>query len=426
MATLKYWVWLSALTELLPKTRYELICAFGDPESVFFADEKQLSKHISLNERERRVLSDKGLERANEILEKCHEDGIAIITMADAVYPRRLLNIFDPPIVLYVKGRLPSMDEQAAIGIVGTRKATPYGMKMSRKIGFEVAKGGGLVVTGLAGGADSAAAEGALRAGGFCVGVLGCAINEVYPAWNEPLFNDVSAMGALVSEYPQGTAGASRYFPERNRIISGLSVGVAVVEAPFRSGALITASRALDQGREVFAVPGNADAPNSAGTNQLIRDGAQLVCCGWDILQEFEQQFPDKVHRPDPQKLNVSHEKDSDTAAKNQETKPAVSQRNLPETGKNFAMLRVQTGRKRIDNKNRREYIDLKEQLAGLSEQQLKIVAIMDEKEKHVDDIIELSGLSASTVLSELTILQIKGIVSQESGKRFTLNIVKK
>lgn len=426
MATLKYWVWLSALTELSPKTRYELIRAFGDPQSVFFADEKQLAERISLNERERRVLLDKSLLHANEILEKCHEDGIAIITIADTAYPRRLLSIYDPPIALYVKGRLPAMDEQAAIAVVGTRKASPYGMKMSRKIGFELTKGGGLLVTGLAGGADSAAAEGALQAGGSCIGVLGCAIDVVYPVWNEPLFADVSAVGALVSEYPQGTEGASRFFPERNRIISGLCVGVCVIEAPLRSGALITASRALDQGREIFAVPGNADAPNSAGTNRLIRDGAQLVCDGWDILQDFEQQFPEKLHKPDPQKLNVSHEKSSDKAVRTAVNESPPGRKPTPETGKGFAMLRVQTGRKRIDNKNRREYIDLKEQLSGLSEQQLKIVSVMDEREKHIDDIIELSELPASSVLSELTILQIKGIVTQGSGKRFTLNIVKK
>lgn len=426
MSTLKYWVWLSALSELQPKTRFGLINAFEDPENVYFADEKQLSEHYGLSDTERSIIADKSLKRANEILEKCHQDGITIMTLRDASYPRRLHSIFDPPIVLYVKGRLPAMDEQAAIGIVGTRRATPYGMKMSRKMGFEISKGGGLVVTGLAGGVDSAAAEGALRAGGPCIGVLGCAIDEVYPAWNETLFSDVAATGALVSEYPQGTPGAGRFFPERNRIISGLSVGVTIIEAPVRSGALITASRALDQGREVFAVPGNADAPNCTGSNKLIRDGAQLVTCGWEVLQEFEEQFPEKLRRPDPKKLDISHEKESDAALQAAFPKQVRPQKHPEQTGKGFAMLRVQTGRKRIDNKNRREYIDLKEQLSSLTETQLKIVSVMDESGKHVDDIIDLSGLNASTVLSELTILQIKGVVTQESGKRFTLNIIKK
>lgn len=426
MSTLKYWVWLSAMTGLKPRKRFELLNTFGDPEKVYFADERLLRESLSLSDSERAFVMNKSLERANEILEKCHEDNINVISFQDVSYPQRLKNIYDPPVTLFVKGRLPAMDEQAAIGVVGTRKATPYGIKMARKMGYELTKCGGLVVTGLAEGIDSAAAEGALRAGGACVGVLGCAIDDVFPKWNDVLYGDVTLAGAIVSEYPPGDTINKKNFPERNRIISGLSLGVTVIEAPFRSGALITASLALEQGREVFAIPGNADAPNCFGSNELIRDGAQLVTSGWNVLADFVQQFPEKITELDSKKTAAfNHDEQGKVsfyeAHRKEETRTIAT-----ETGKGFAKLRVKTDRKRIDNHKKREYIDLQEQLSGLSERQLKIVSVMDEKSKHIDDIIGLTGLSAPEVLSELTILQIKGFVSQENGKRFTLNIAKR
>ncbi|NLV86933.1 MAG: DNA-protecting protein DprA [Clostridiales bacterium] len=426
MSSLRYWVWLSSLTDLKPKSRSALISEFGEPESLYFADDRQLSGRCGLSEAERLLLSDKSLDRTNTILELCHRDNIAIITLKDAIYPERLKNISDPPVVLYVKGRLPAVDEQAAIAIVGTRGATAYGLKMARKMGFEVTKAGGLVVTGLAAGVDSAAAEGALRGGGSCLGVLGCGIDQIYPSWNTQLFDDVAIAGALISEYPPKTVGQSRFFPERNRIISGLSLGVTIIEAPARSGALITASRALDQGREVFAVPGNADAPSFVGSNRLIREGAILVTNGWELMQEFEALFPEKLRQPEPEKLEVSH--DGEVRSKDcRHIKTPVKTKPQPEeNGKGFAMLRVKTGRKAVDNKTHQEYSDLEEQLKSLTQRQLQIVSVMDKGSKHVDDIIDESKLTAPEVLSELTVLQIKGVVTQESGKRFTLNIIKK
>ena len=426
MSTLKYWVWLSAMTGLKPRKRFELLNTFGDPEKVYFADERLLRDSLNFSDSERALVMNKSLERATEILEKCHEHNITVISYQDVSYPQRLKNIYDPPVTLFVKGRLPTMDEQAAIGVVGTRKATPYGIKMARKMGYELTKSGGLVVTGLAEGIDSAAAEGALRAGGACVGVLGCAIDDIFPKWNDVLYGDVSLAGALVSEYPPGDTINKKNFPERNRIISGLSLGVTVIEAPFRSGALITASLALEQGREVFAIPGNADAPNCFGSNELIRDGAQLVTSGWDVLADFVQQFPDKLAKLDPQKTVGFYQEEQEKVSVYEAHRKEETRTIATETGKGFAKLRVKTDRKRIDNHKKREYIDLQEQLSGLSERQLKIVSVMDEKSKHIDDIIGLTGLSAPEVLSELTILQIKGFVSQENGKRFTLNIAKR
>ena len=423
MSTLRYWVWLSALTGLKPKTKFELLNAFGDPDKVYFADEKQLYEHMNLSDSERSQILNKSLDRTNEILEKCQSEGISIVTIQDVLYPNRLKNTYDPPIVLYVKGRLPAVDDKAVIGIVGTREATTYGLKMSKMFGFDITKGGGLVVTGLAEGIDTAAAEGALLAGGSCIGVLGCAIDDVFPKSNMSLYSDIAAVGALVSEYPPGNPIYRKNFPERNRIISGLSVGVAVIEAPLKSGSLITASYALDQGREVFAVPGNADALNWYGSNELIKNGAQLVTKGWDVLEGFTQIFPGKLFEPDPRKSGFINQEEQDKFDKSKAENDQKTICTYAETGEDLEKLKSGTDRKRIDNTKKREYIDLREQLSGLNEKQLKIVSVMSDKSMHIDDIIDRSGLEAHIVLSELTILQIKGFVMQESGKRFTLNI---
>ena len=423
LSTLRYWVWLSSLTGLKLRTRIELLKTFGDPEKIYFADEKQLYEHINLTDAERAQVLNKSLNRTNEIMEKCQAEGISITTLQDASYPFRLKNIYDPPIVLYVKGRLPAMDEIAAVGIVGTRKATTYGIKMAKRISFDITKSGGLVVTGLAEGIDTAAAEGALLAGGSCVGVLGCAIDDVFPKSNEALYKDIAAVGALVSEYPPGDPLYRKNFPERNRIISGLSVGVTVVEAPFKSGALITAAYALDQGREVFSVPGNADAPNCFGSNDLIRNGAQLVTKGWDVLEGFTLLFPGKLTEPDSQNSTLNSPEEQEQADVFDIGSKQKTINNSSENSTKFAGAQNSTIRKKIDNAKKREYIDLQEQLSSLNEKQLKIVKVMSEKSMHIDDIIQLSELDAPIVLSELTILQIKGYVLQGSGKRFTLNI---
>lgn len=429
MSSLKYWVWLSSKNDINPRIKNNLIDAFGDPKEVFFADRQKLYDRCQLSDSVLEKLSDKDLKNTNEILANCNRDNISIITIGDTVYPERLRNIFDPPILLYVKGQLPSIDEEAVIGMVGTRKATTYGLKMGRKISYEITRSGGLVVTGLAGGVDSACAEGALRAGGSCIGVLGCGINIVYPSWNTDIYNDVQTAGALISEYPPGTPPYGKNFPIRNRIISGLSVGVTVIEAPRNSGALITARDALEQGREVFAIPGNADAPNCYGSNTLIREGAQLVLDGFQVIEEFQERFPYKVVKENQSKLDVPFENLEDSENTEKLSKVSKYTNNSPnplEDTRKFVSFRTKTLKNRIDKKPKREYIDLEKQLEDLSENQLKIISVIEQKSMHVDDIIDKTELSAQIVLSELTILQIRGFVTQESGKRFSLNIKKK
>lgn len=413
MSGLVYWIWMASRRFVKPKTLRLLLEHFGDPMEVFFADEKSFGGIENISPAEIQSLLDKDTAPAERIISQCESMEIGILTYQDAAYPERLRNIYDAPYVLYVRGNLPNVDTEPVIAVVGTRKATPYGEKMARNIGFELAKGGSIVVTGLAEGIDSRAAEGALMAQGKVIGVLGTSIDEVYPSFNTRLFDDVAATGAVVSEYPPETPKNPRFFPARNRIISGLSLGVTVVEAPFKSGSLITARLALEQGREVYSVPGNADSTNFRGSNALIREGAKLVENGWDILCEYKDLFPDKIIGNPGMKLPEERK------TLKTESKPQASEETEKKPGRGIFKLRVPSVGKQPP-------VKLEDQLVGLSENQLKIIGTIGKRGTHIDDIIDISALPASTVLSELTLLQIKGVVTQESGKRFRLNITTK
>ena len=288
---LKYWVWLSELKGLRNQTKLALLRRFGDPESIFYADPDELSLTEGADLSQLKLLENHELAQADRILADCQRLDIGLLTFSDAAYPGRLKNIYDPPVLLYYKGKLPLLDDLMSVAVVGTRDCTPYGVNCAEKLGFGLASGGAVVVSGLAKGIDAAATRGALRAGGVTIGVTGNGLDVHYPYESRYLYEDVAASGVLFSEYPPGTEPAPGHFPVRNRILSGLSLAALVVEAPERSGALITAMTALEQGRDVFAVPGPIDAPTSVGCNRLIRDGAGLVTDASDILREYEGRF---------------------------------------------------------------------------------------------------------------------------------------
>lgn len=191
MARVKYWIWLSCVENVRPLAKYRLVEALGGPERVLFAEEEEIAAVEGILPSEVKFLCDKSMERTTKVLSDCQEKGIEILTLQDAKYPERLRNIPDPPVVLYILGRMPAVDESLMIAVIGTRKASPYGIKMARKLGGEIAAGGGIVVSGLAAGCDCEAMDAALRAGGSTIGVLGTAIDKVYPAANRWLFNEV-------------------------------------------------------------------------------------------------------------------------------------------------------------------------------------------------------------------------------------------
>lgn len=391
---LKYWVWLSELPGLGNQARLALLRHFASPEEVYYAEPEELELVEGLTkEQAQRVLRNKDLSGANRILGECQRLGQRILTLQDAGYPRRLQNIYDPPCLLYVRGRLPEVDEEVLVAVVGTRSCTPYGIRCAEKLGYGLAAGGGIVVTGLAKGVDAAAARGALRAGGTVIGVTGNGLDVYYPYESRNLYDDVAAVGALVSEYPPGTEPEGRHFPVRNRIMSGLSVAALVVEAPVRSGAMITARLALDQGRDLFAVPGPIDAPASVGCIRLIQEGAGAVIDAWDLLREYEHRFPDKLRPAGP-----VPEMRNQPVRRAPEEKPPEKTETPPE-------LPVRNAE-------------------GLTDDQIALMAVLEPVSPiQVDDLIQASGIPARRVLSALTMLEIDGLVQQHSGKFYTRTV---
>ena len=288
---LKYWVWLSELKGLRNQTKLALLRRFGDPESIFYADPDELMLTEGADPGQLKLLENHDLAPADKILADCQRLDIQLLTFSDAAYPGRLKNIYDPPALLYYKGKLPLWTICSAWRwwVPATVRPTALPARKSWALAWPPA--GPVVVSGLAKGIDAAATRGALRAGGVTIGVAGNGLDVHYPYESRYLYEDVAASGVLFSEYPPGTEPAPGHFPVRNRILSGLSLAALVVEAPERSGALITAMTALEQGRDVFAVPGPIDAPTSVGCNRLIRDGAGLVTDASDILREYEGRF---------------------------------------------------------------------------------------------------------------------------------------
>lgn len=397
MAGTKYWVWLSEQSGLSTHLKLRLLAHFGAPENVYYAETEDYLQVEGMTPRLAERLADKSLAAADRILGECERLGARVLTMQDADYPMRLRNIFEPPCLLYVKGTLPLIDEEAAIAMVGTRKATPYGVETAEELAYAMAKQGALIVSGGAYGIDTAAHRGALRAGAKTVALLGCGIDVVYPTGNEWLYRDVAASGALLTEYPPGTPALGAHFPVRNRIISGLCLATVVVEAPEgRSGALITAHTALEQGRDVFAVPGPIKAPMSRGCNRLIADGAAaLVADTSDVLWEYEARYPHKLHcgRVEmPRAMGYQARREAETAKREE---PAPEK--LPP-------------------------LDIRPDTTALTDDQVCIVKRLKSGAMQVDDLIEAVGLPTRRVLSALTMLEIDGYVAQSGGKHFSLN----
>ena len=412
---LVHWIWLATRPDIGDGMKCELLRHFQDPEDLFFAEADDLAQVEGLPEKAVESLKDKNLLPAEEILSRCADKGIQLLTYRDAAYPNRLKNIPDPPLVLYYKGRLPDFDGLPLIGVVGTRKATAYGLGIAKRMGYQIASCGGIVVSGLAFGIDGLAMRGALTAGMPVVGVLGCGADVVYPVSNRSLYADTEQHGCLLTEFPPGTPPMKWNFPKRNRIISGLSCGVLVVEAPEKSGALITARQAADQGRDVFVVPGNIDVETCAGSNALLRDGAMAVSSGWDILSEYESLFPGKIRRdttPSRQAAYPDEIRRAEAEAQPQNTRVAQKARR-PGKKKERGDDKID-----VDNRSKAPYIDVNDPLKSLSPEEQAILDTLGSDTRLVDDVIAECGLPAGTVLATLTLLEVRGLVTRLPGKR--------
>ena len=380
---LQYLLWLTEVAALSPVKGVKLLEAFGSARAVWQARTEQLEKCVKLEEGEKQRLQNRSLALPNQILGRCDLLNVQILTITQPEYPDRLRNIYDPPLVLYVRGKLPDFNTLPAIAVVGQRKATPYGRLVAERLGFQLSCSGVVVVSGMAAGIDASAHSGALKGPTPTVAVFGTAIDQCYPSYHAALMRNILYSGAVISEYPPGKKTYSSAFPYRNRIISGLCLGVVVAEAPEKSGSLITAGLALDQGRDVYAVPGSVDSPASAGCNELIARGAKLVRSARDILEDYvglydfrTEDQPD-LPQPQPQK----------------EHKPRAEK---PAPGPVPTLDTVWHQEKQPPSD--------------------PVLAAL-EGIVHLDDISQKTGLDTAALLARLTLLELKGKVRQLPGQ---------
>ena len=413
-----HWIWL-ATRDMTDREKLAVLEHFRDPEDAYFADSGAYAMVESLTENGALSLQDKNLLPAERVLGDCARERIQIMTIRDGAYPARLKNISDPPLVLYWKGKLPDLDNRPVIGVVGTRKASVYGMTAAKRMGYQIGKCGGTVVSGAAYGIDGMAMQGALSAGAFVVGVLGCGADEIYPKSNKALFADLERFGCLISEFVPGTPPYKWNFPKRNRIISGLSDGVLVVEAPEQSGALITARQAAEQGRDVFVVPGNIDVPSCAGSNALLRDGAIMAASGWDVISEYAHLYPDKIHKDTAQAQLTVYPDEVAQAAREDRPQAKVAQKPvLPRKNREKV---PENDKKDIDNIAATAYSDGIVIPEDLNETERAIVDQLLEGERQMDDVVARTGLPTGAVLAAMTLLEVRGIVRTLPGRRVTL-----
>ncbi len=369
---LKYWIalkWVEGVGNVGFKT---LLNAFGSPQRVFAATFSMIEAVPGIGAKAARQIKDfADWEKVEKELECARRTGVDIITSHDPLYPRGLANIYDNPPYLYVKGSL--RDDDINVAFVGSRMASAHGLFTTERLCRELALRGVTIVSGMARGIDSAAHRGALAGRGRTIAVLGCGLDVIYPPENEKLLSDIAANGAVLSEFPFGAPPNAPNFPARNRIISGISLGVVVVEAGEKSGSLITARIALEQGREVFAVPGSIDVSGSRGTNKLIKQGAKLIENIDDILEEI---LPQAGRTPVSAKKTASRDGAVVHAAKRE----TVPERQFTETEK-------------------------------------ALWQVISQKPVHIDQIITSTGRTAAEVLSSLLSLELKGAIEQKPGK---------
>jgi DNA processing protein len=381
--SLKYWIALRAVEEVGCVGFRTLLQAFSTPREVFSATAQTLRVIPGIGPKTAdhiRSFSDWGM--AEREIERARELEVAILTCEDPTYPGNLLNIYDYPPLLYVKGSL--NPEEVCVAVVGSRLASVYGRYTTEKICRELALQGITIVSGLARGIDAAAHRGALAGKGRTIAVMGCGLDIIYPPENEGLAGTVAAHGALVTEFPFGTPPNAPNFPSRNRIISGISLGVVVVEAGEKSGSLITARIAAEQGRSVFAVPGEIGAAGSRGTHRLIKQGAMLIENVDDILEEI---LPQAALPPPSISSRLS------PASQTEAAKPAPGGEDL------------------LPAKNS----------TGLGDTEQKLLTLIPARPVDIDLLITSSGLTAQEVLNALLILELRGLIRQMPGKQFLL-----
>ncbi len=380
---LLYWVWLTDICGVYNNDINALIEQFDTVDEIYKATD--YSGVLNVKPLTLKKLRDKSLKRAEKIKENCDKIGAEIITFDDIRYPDSLRTISNPPYVLYMRGEIMKWDRILGIGVVGTRNCSDYGHKAASYIVKDLALCGATIISGMAAGIDGLSARAALDSGNKTVAVLGTAIDNPYPWENRGLMQKIIEHGTVISEYPPGARTQKSSFPWRNRIISGLSKGVLVVEAPERSGALITANYALEQGKDVFAVPGNIFKKESAGTNNLLSSGAKAVSSAEDILNEYVYEI---------ERLRIK--------------KPS-------------AVSKIFSNPNKIDNEIKLSIDD--KRFSGLSDSDKKIISLLIEENMHIDDIARKSEIPMGELSTKLAMLEFSGHIQKIPGNNYKLNV---
>ena len=423
-----YWIWLAEKCGAASMELDKLLQKYQNPFDIYSLENEEIEQLDGISDNLKAELCLKNLDKSYETLCFCKTERIDIITYSDKRYPARLKNIQDPPVLLYCKGHFPSFNDTLCIAMVGTRNMSEYGKQSAYKIAYELSAADVLVVSGMALGIDGVAASGALMAGGKTVAVLGCGIDVVYPKNHARLCEQIARHGAVITEYPPKTEPRGYNFPKRNRIISALCQGTLIVEAAEKSGALITAKRAIEQGREVFAIPGKINDEGATGPNMLIREGAYPVLVADDILKHYEFLYSDVI--------------DKNKLAKARLKMPKVDAA-LEKYGLAYAVGGEETVEKtyspRKKRKNKVEEVEVKPVEAAKS---VEAEAAKPEVERDADntavesldavtrrilealpcdkavsiDKLSLDGISVTETITALTMLEIYGLVASLPG----------
>lgn len=438
-----YWIWLSLKLNNQNSVFQRLLDQFSNsPYEIYKADENELNRATHLSEFQKKVLLDKNLDEALSIHSYCKWNNVGIMVYTDSIYPESLKSMKNPPILLYYMGHIPNLNNRVCVSVVGTRKMTEYGMRSCYKLSYELASAGAVVVSGMALGIDSVAHAGAIGARGTTIAVLGCGIDVIYPKQHRKLRKYICEHGAVITAYHPSTPAYKNNFPERNAIISALSEGTLVVEAPKSSGALITAECAAEQSRTVYALPGSIEEPMSEGPNHLIKNGAMAITCARDILNYYFENHSRLVDAVKLRQGELSSDFDNGILndlginvtcyGKGPKGTPSSLLKKLNDQLNNNAeqnsdyysapkIKRInenQSSKKEEDNTNAKiEPTPIDDSaLAGLTDEQRRIFNDLPcDKPTSVDALVK-GGYNIGTLMASLTILEIKGLITSLPG----------
>lgn len=399
---LLYEIWLSRIFHYGNPKSVLLLEQFGTARAVYEASESALAECAFLRPEDCSLVKKTLLQRAELILSDCEKHHIRIVTYTSADYPDRFRNIYAPPVVLYVKGELPNLDDAVVISVVGTRKASPYGCRLTGNLCYELSLAGAVIVSGCAEGIDTYAHWGTLKAGGRTIALLGCGLDINYPAKNQQLKEAIlKKQGALLSECAPGERVTRFIFPVRNRLISALSVGVLLTEVPLKSGALITAEHAIEQGKDLFCVPPHdIYDPRFAGVSNYLRDGAKVVFSARDVLEEYQDRYPEQLHL---ERLRDPLKSKSNAAAS---TRSVLETKREPKPAPKAEDALKKPKEPMVWD-------------ATLGEDSLLVYEAITEQPTHLDDIAAVTQLPIYTVTALITELELRGYITAQSGKRY-------